>query len=227
MNAQLLIPAAGMGRRLGFEKPKALVPLKGKPLILITLERLSGLSCVGPALVVVPPGHQAEFERVLAPLHGAFRLVCGGDERRDSVAAGLAALEEDADIAIIHDAARPFVPLEPIRTAVEAAERDGAATLAVPVSDTILVEDGQGFLEDTPDRTRVWACQTPQVFRTNIIRSAYDMDRENQVPCTDDATLVRRAGFPVRLVTGDVLNFKITTPWDLMFAEYLLEQEKI
>lgn len=224
MKVQLLIPAAGMGRRLGYDQPKALAPLAGAPLILRTLERLYSFCTDVPALLIVPPGYETDFRAALDCSCEEVRLVPGGEERRDSVAAGLAALDTDTGIVVIHDAARPFPPEESIRTAITSAENIGAATLAMPVSDTILLEDGNGFLQDTPDRTSVWACQTPQVFRKDVIREAYAKMRSSDVPCTDDATLVRLAGFPVRLITGHSLNFKITTKWDLMFAEYLLER---
>lgn len=224
MKIQLLIPAAGMGRRLGYDQPKALVPLAGNPLLLATLARLRPLSCDAPVIVVVPPHYEQAFSEALGPYRGLVHLVHGGNERRDSVACGLAALDTDTEIVVIHDAARPFPPVESIRTAIEAANTLGAATLALPVSDTILLEDGNSFLKDTPDRACVWACQTPQVFRTSVIREAYARQDSGAISCTDDATLVRLAGFPVRLVSGHALNFKITNKLDLMFAEHLLER---
>jgi len=224
MKIQLLIPAAGMGRRLGYDRPKALVPLGGNPLILTTLTRLRPIASDAPVVVVVPPGHEQAFHTALGPYSGPVTIVHGGEERRDSVARGLAALDADTEIVVIHDAARPFPPVESVHAAIEAASAMGAATVALPVSDTILLEDGNGFLKDTPDRASVWACQTPQVFRVSVIREAYGKQVDGAASCTDDATLVRLAGLPVKLVTGHALNFKITNPWDLMFAEYLLER---
>lgn len=220
MKLQVLIPAAGMGRRLGAEKPKALVPLAGRPLIQITLERMGPLLGEAAVIVVYPDGFKREFADAILP-HTKVSLVTGGSERQDSVCEGLKALDVDTEIVAIHDAARPFVPLKAVRRAIEEAKRHGAATLALPVADTMLLGNDKEFLESTPDRSRVWACQTPQVFRTEIIRQAYSLDGETRKSVTDDATLARLAGFPVKLVMGDAMNFKITTPEDVAYVEYL------
>ena len=227
MKVQLLIPAAGMGRRLEMERPKALVPIQGKPLLAHTLMRLREISRDAPVIVVVPKGRQAEFEAATGEVFPGVKFACGGEERQDSVMQGLNALDEDAEIVVIHDAARPFVPVPAILNAIEAARQTGAATLAVPVVDTILVSDGAGRLESTPDRSRLWACQTPQVFQADIIRATYEWARMHGVSCTDDATLATKAGYPVRLIEGCPGNFKVTTREDLARAEYLLERQHL
>lgn len=223
MNIQLLIPAAGMGRRLGLQEPKALAMLGGEPLVALTLRRLQSLACTVPPVVVVPPDVLERFEEALASSNKPTILIPGGKERQDSVSRGLAALDACTDIVVIHDAARPFVSLELVLQAIDAASTNGAATLAMPVSDTILQSDSSSFLLDTPDRSRMWACQTPQVFKTEIIRRAYAWASETGKRFTDDATLVKHAGYPVRLIESTVTNFKITTPGDFRYAEYLLE----
>jgi 2-C-methyl-D-erythritol 4-phosphate cytidylyltransferase len=224
MKVQLLIPAAGMGRRLGFEQPKALVRFQGKPLLLHTLERLSSISFASPPIIVFPSNHLDDFESALSAFCKPVKLIPGGQERQDSVQCGLNVLDEDTEIVVIHDAARPFPPLSSVLSAIEAAEKDGAATLAIPVTDTILMADRERFLSDTPDRSCLWACQTPQVFQIPIIQAAYFRAQQHKVICTDDASLVKQAGFPVRLIEGTPANIKITTPSDLCFAEYLLER---
>lgn len=224
MKTQVLIPAAGRGLRLGAEMPKALVTLAGKPLIQITLERMGPLIGKGSVIVVYPEGYEKEFAEALAPLKQKVLLVIGGEERQDSVQRGLEALDNDTDIVIIHDAARPFAPIMAIRAAIEAAGYHGAATLAIPVADTMLLGNDRGFLESTPDRSLMWACQTPQVFKTDIIKGAYALAGGIRNRCTDDATLARLAGVPVKLVQGDAVNLKITTPRDISYAEYLLRQ---
>ncbi|NLV44205.1 MAG: 2-C-methyl-D-erythritol 4-phosphate cytidylyltransferase [Candidatus Hydrogenedentes bacterium] len=221
MKVQVLIPAAGMGRRLGADKPKALVSLAGRPLIQITLDRMGALAGEARAIVVYPEGFKREFMDAILPVQSEVSLVPGGSERQDSVYEGLKALDDDTEIVVIHDAARPFVPLKAVCRAVEETERYGAATLAIPVADTMLLGDEEGFLDSTPDRSRVWACQTPQVFRTEIIRKAYALDGATRKSVTDDATLARLAGFPVKLVMGDAMNLKITTPDDVAYVEYL------
>ena len=125
MKIQLLIPAAGMGRRLGYDRPKALVPLGGNPLILTTLTRLRPIASDAPVVVVVPPGHEQAFHTALGPYSGPVTIVHGGEERRDSVARGLVALDADTEIVVIHDAARPFPPVESVHAVIEAASAMG------------------------------------------------------------------------------------------------------
>lgn len=224
MNAQLLIPAGGMGTRLGAGCPKALVPLGGRPMLVQTLERFVPLGLVNNAVIVVPPDHVAGFANVLAQAFpsAAFTFVEGGAERQMSVSNGLAALAPETDMVVIHDAARPFVPAASVRNALSAAAACGAATVAVPSADTVLVDDGDGMLVDTPDRQRLWACQTPQVFRVSAIRDAHGAAARTDLTCTDDATLARHHGAQVRLVEGSRLNFKVTTAEDLALAEAVI-----
>lgn len=223
---QLLIPAAGMGLRLGCESPKALIDLAGQPLIVRTLERFRSLGLVDGAVIIVPEGHEPAFRSVLAEAFPsmAFGLVHGGAERQISVSNGLRALDAATEIVAIHDAARPFVSTASVAESIEAADRIGAATVAVPSIDTILVGDADAFLIDTPDRARLWGCQTPQTFRVSVIREAHAAAKEADYLGTDDATLVQRMGHTVKLVRGTPLNFKVTTPEDLALARCVVEK---
>lgn len=225
MNTQLLIPAAGIGRRLACGGPKALVAVGGAPLLVRTLQRFARLGLVGGAVVVAPPGHQEAFRQCLAgAFPGADLLVTeGGAERQVSVANGLAQLAKDTDLVVIHDAARPFVPESAIEASREAAAECGAATVADPCTDTILEADAENYLERTPHRERLWACQTPQSFRVAVIREAHARAQRDGFTGTDDASLVRRVGGRVKLVKGSPFNFKITTPADLALATLLIE----
>jgi 2-C-methyl-D-erythritol 4-phosphate cytidylyltransferase len=226
VKVRLLIPAAGMGTRLGCDMPKALIPLEGQPMLVRTLERFRALGLIEGAAVTVPPGREGEFRKVLDEAYPgvALSLVAGGAERQDSVARGLDALDADTDIVVIHDAARPFVSAESVRASIEAAAECGAATVAVPCIDTILQADGERYLIDTPDRRTLWACQTPQTFRFEVIRAAHEAARRERYTGTDDASLVRRAGGRVRLVMGAPLNFKVTTPADRAMAESVIRE---
>lgn len=227
MKAQLLLPAAGLGTRLGCNGPKALIPLDGVPMLAYTLQRFAGLELVANAVVVVTPSDRAAFESALAvtlPGH-TLRIVDGGAERQDSVALGLAALDADTDIVVIHDAARPFIGMESIQNSIAAAAAYGAATVAIPSIDTILQADAEGFLQSTPDRRYLWACQTPQTFQVEVIREAHARARAEGFTGTDDASLVRRMGGTVKLVMGAPLNFKITTPSDLHLASMVIREE--
>lgn len=146
MKAQLLIAAAGRGQRLGMDRPKALAPIGGKALVAVTLEHLRTAPFAEPVIVLYPEGWGEAFAQALGDLASTVLLAPGGVARQDSVRRGLEALDPETDIVAIHDAARPFVPLEAVAAALEAARDHGGATLGTPVSDTILLDDGLGFL---------------------------------------------------------------------------------
>lgn len=226
MKSVLLIPAAGMGKRLGQEIPKALAPLLEVPLLVWTLQRFQPLGLLEDAVITVPPGQIDTFESVLAEAFPTtvFRCIEGGTERQDSVRIALEQIPPDADIVIIHDAARPFVSSESIREGIAAAAMLGAATVALPAIDTILEGDDDALLVHTPPRDRMWACQTPQLFRRALIVEAHQQALAQQYTGTDDASLVRWRGHPVQLVKGCPENFKVTTPMDLKFATLLLKE---
>jgi 2-C-methyl-D-erythritol 4-phosphate cytidylyltransferase len=231
VKTRLLVAAGGMGTRLGLgargvPAPKALVAIAGKPMLVRTLERFAGLGLLEDAIIVVPGEHETVFEHALAGAFPGthFMIVEGGPERQVSVGNGLAELGGHTDIVVIHDAARPFITESSIRASIEAAEADGAATVAIPSIDTILRGDADAYLVDTPDRRTLWACQTPQTFRVDVIRHAHDVARRDEYIGTDDASLVRRAGGRVKLVMGSPLNFKVTTPTDLALAECVVKQ---
>ncbi|MFO7974421.1 MAG: 2-C-methyl-D-erythritol 4-phosphate cytidylyltransferase [Candidatus Hydrogenedentota bacterium] len=226
MNVGLIVPAAGMGHRLGHKRPKALVSLWGKPLLLHTLDRFRPMGLLSGAVITVPPGAQSDFEALLCDVYpdGVFAIIAGGRERQESVAKALNALDSATDIVVIHDAARPFVDEASVRASIDAAAEHGAASVAIPCSDTILVANRNDMLVDTPDRNRLWACQTPQAFRVEIIKKAHQHARAEGFTGTDDATLVQRMGEAVKLVKGTPLNFKITTPEDVVLAEAIIDK---
>lgn len=221
---QLILVAGGMGTRLGWDLPKALVPLADTPLFIRSLKAFEATGLTREAIVVCPVGYEGLFQEALdTHLSGAtVKLIAGGEERYHSVQNGIAALAADTELVAIHDAARPFVQDAVIRAALDSARECGASTVATPCKDTILQGDSEHYLESTPDRNRLWACQTPQVFRRDIIVRAY----AGTIPATltDDATLVRNTGQPVRIVKGPDSNIKITTRQDLDYAAYLLEK---
>jgi len=225
VKTQLLLAAAGMGTRLG-QGPKALVEVGGVPLIVRTLGRFAEAGLLEGAVVLHPAGCRDAFAAVLgAAFEGIpFTFREGGAERQLSVGRGLGCLAADTEIVAIHDAARPFVPVSSIQESIAAAVSYGAATVAMPVVDTILQGDAAACLVDTPDRRFLWACQTPQTFRVEVIRRAHARAAADDYLGTDDASLVRRLGEPVKLVMGSALNLKVTTPGDLMIVQVLLEK---
>lgn len=226
MKAQLIVPAAGLGRRLGHDTPKALVEVCGTPLLVHTLRRFLDTPLGHRPIVTMPVGWEAAFSEALA--RGVPGMDCcltpGGKERQDSVEAALALLDPSTEIAAVHDAARPFVSTQAIADALAAAEAMGAATVAIPAVDTILEADADGLLVHTPPRARLWACQTPQVFRVAVLRAAHEAARRHGWTVTDDASLVHRTGHPVRLVMGSRANIKVTTAADLELAACMMRE---
>ncbi len=226
MNVGLLVMAAGPGSRLKRDVPKALVNVAGVALLVRAVRCFECVDLVDGAVVVAPPAHRRDFESILKEAfpENSIRVVEGGAERQVSVAKGLAAFDEGTEFVAIHDAARPFVSEQDIREATEAARAIGAATVAVPCVDTILERGEDGMLAATPDRSRLWACQTPQVFALEVIRAAHEKAGDLGATYTDDATLVRAAGHEVKIVPGSPDNIKITTQSDLAFAEFLIRE---
>ncbi len=221
-----MIPAAGTGQRLGCAGPKALVDVDGKPLVVRTLERFMPIGLAEHAVIVVTPGHEDAFSAALAKSFPDLQVtvVTGGLERQVSVQNGLDALSPDTEIVVIHDAARPFIAPDTVLDSIKAAAECGAATVAIPAVDTVLHGGPGNWLIDTPPRNELWFCQTPQTFQVDVIRRAHARAAGEGHLGTDDASLVRRMGGRVRLIEGAPLNFKVTTPLDLMMAQWVVKE---
>lgn len=147
-------------------------------------------------------------------------IVSGGAERQHSVYNGLKAVKE-SDFVLIHDGARPFITIEKIHELVKEANEHGAAVPAVPMKDTVK-RVSQGFVDETVERSSLWAIQTPQAFRVSLILEAHERARQEGYVGTDDASLVERIGKKVKVIEGNYRNIKLTTPDDLLFAEAIL-----
>ena len=217
-----LVPAAGIGSRMGVERPKQYLELAGRTLLEHTLERLAGhpeIHAVLPIIREDDPYWPGLRER-LSHLDRLLPAAPGGAERSDSVAAGLAALTEcgDRDLVLIHDAVRPCVRSEEITAAVQAAREGSGVILAVPVADTLKRVSADGWIEATVDRSGLWRAQTPQIFPAGQLRAAVAAARERGDPATDEAKVMEDAGFPVRVVPGREDNLKVTRPEDLELA---------
>lgn len=228
MNATAIIVAAGPGTRLGAEVPKGFVELGGVPLFVHSLRALLAAEAIGSCIVVVPPGRSDEAAAIVAE-HGPWRravaLAEGGSERRDSVRAGLERAGA-VDLVAVHDAARPFVSARVVAAVVAAAAAAGAAIVAVPCTDTVKRVEADGRIAATLDRDGLWLAQTPQAFRTDLLREAHARAAAERVAATDDAVLVERLGFPVQVVAGEPGNRKITTADDLAWAEWVLSRRR-
>ncbi|PSL41299.1 2-C-methyl-D-erythritol 4-phosphate cytidylyltransferase [Salsuginibacillus halophilus] len=223
MNYAVVIPAAGQGRRMQAAVNKAFLTLQGRPIIAHTLAVFQAdPRC--ERIVLVASENELDEMQALAEEAGATkadRVVAGGSERQDSVRAG-AAQVMDAPLLLVHDGARPFVAIERIHALLLEAEQSGAALLAVPATDTIKQVDQEGRVKQTLKRSELWAAQTPQAFRPEVLQQAYAYADETGFQGTDDVSLVEAAGGEVAVVEGDYDNIKLTTPEDMTLAEAIL-----
>jgi 2-C-methyl-D-erythritol 4-phosphate cytidylyltransferase len=222
--AVALTVAAGRGERLGFGRPKALVPLCGRPMLAWSVSSLQAVPAVSQIVVALPAD-------ALDAAPAGVTVVAGGVQRSQSVRAALAASTAGGDPVIVHDAARPLATPDIFTQALEAlalAPEADAVIAATPVSDTIkeVAADGRSVTR-TLDRARLWAIQTPQVFRRAALELALaEASDELLSQATDDAWLIERAGGVVHVIGSDPGNLKITTPEDLCVAELLLAERR-
>ena len=217
-----VIAAAGSSSRMG-GRDKLAEPLDGIPVILRTLAAVEAVPEIREIVVVTREDRVEEYRRLLGQCSRLRAVVPGGSTRQESVRNGVRALSPDCTLTAIHDGARPLVTPEVFARCIEAARSCGAATAAVPVKDTIKLADEAGRVLDTPDRSRLWAVQTPQIFdRERYLRAAEEAERRG-LSCTDDCQLFEAMGWEVQLVMGDYRNLKLTTPEDFLAAGAYLE----
>lgn len=211
----VVIVAAGAGSRYGADVPKAFVAVHGRPILAWALDGAVGCPGLAAVVVVAPPTHLAEAERAASGYASVpVRVVPGGAERPDSVAAGLAALPPDVDVVLVHDAARAMTPAAQFAAVAEAVVAGAPAVVpGLPVADTIKQVDASGTVVATVPRDTLRAVQTPQGFRRDVLERAHAA--AGRRPVTDDAALVEAIGVPVRVVPGDPRAHKITTRDDL------------
>jgi 2-C-methyl-D-erythritol 4-phosphate cytidylyltransferase len=214
MKAVAIITAAGQGQRMG--QHKQFLKIAGKPMLWWTVRAFQAAEAISEIILVVnkdeiPKARKLRFSKI-------SKVVAGGKERQVSVLNGLKATPPEAEIIAIHDGARPMISPKIINLAVAEAARCGAVIVGVPVIDTIKSVDQRRLtVSQTVDRGRLWAAQTPQVFRREIIQRAFKRNNlRNKV--TDDSMLVEKIGQAVKLVAGSYRNIKITTPDDLLSA---------
>ncbi|MFF8832280.1 2-C-methyl-D-erythritol 4-phosphate cytidylyltransferase [Streptomyces sp. NPDC015131] len=228
-----VIPAAGRGVRLGPGAPKALRALSGTPMLIHAVRAMAASRAVSLVVVVAPPDGASEVKNLLdahaLPERTDYRVVPGGETRQESVRLGLEALPEDVATVLVHDAARPLVPVDTVDAVVEAV-RDGAVAVvpAVPLADTVKQveprEKGEAEpVLGTPDRASLRAVQTPQGFARETLLRAHATVTED---VTDDASMVERLGEPVVVVPGHEEAFKVTRPLDLVLAEAVLARRR-
>jgi len=221
-----LIPAAGMGRRMGRAVAKQFLPLGDKPMLAHTLLAFQRSTDVDE---IIPILSEDDMEHCLRDVIEAFHitkvktLVVGGKERQDSVYNGIRKLEKDASVVLVHDGVRPFVTAAMIKECVDRARKGECVAVGVPLKDTIKEVGDDGSVRQTLERNRLWAIQTPQAFPAKVLKKAYEESYRKKVLGTDDAMLAERAGNKVWVIMGSYDNIKITTPEDLLLAEEILK----
>jgi 2-C-methyl-D-erythritol 4-phosphate cytidylyltransferase len=224
MSYQVVIPAAGQGKRMKAGMNKQFIELHHQPVIVHTLKVFEQDDWCKGIILVINEAERKQFSKLLErfAIKKVISMVSGGAERQHSVYNGLKAVK-DSEIVLIHDGARPFITIEKIHQLVQVAEENGAAVVAVPVKDTIKrVSDG--CVDETVERSSLWAVQTPQAFRVSLVLEAHERAAQEGYVGTDDASLVERIGKKVQVIEGDYRNIKLTTPDDLLFAQAILSK---
>ncbi|TDR39426.1 2-C-methyl-D-erythritol 4-phosphate cytidylyltransferase [Tahibacter aquaticus] len=220
-----VVPAAGRGRRFGGEVPKQYLRLGEKPLLLHTLERLAAHPRIAGLMLVVAADDAGWAQGLVEVLGKPLLRTCGGAERADSVLAGLRALPDSVgpvDCVLVHDAARPCVRPQDISRLLDLAVPAGGGLLAAPLRDTLKRADAQSRSVATEPRESRWRALTPQVFPRAALQAALADASAAGIAITDEAMAMERAGFAPLLVEGAEDNIKVTTPADLLLAEFLL-----
>jgi 2-C-methyl-D-erythritol 4-phosphate cytidylyltransferase len=224
MKYQVVIPAAGQGKRMNAGKNKQFIELEQVPIIIHTLKVFQMHSLCSGIILVINEQEREDFQKLLKKydVTKIKAIVSGGSERQYSVHNGLLAADKD-ELVLVHDGARPFVSHKRIEDLLDKAYETGAATLAVPVKDTIKrVENG--VVVETVERSTLWSVQTPQAFHPELVLHAHYQANQESYLGTDDASLIERIGRPVSIVLGDYTNIKLTTPDDLLLAKAILDR---
>src|ERR1700739_2661837 len=229
-----ILPAAGLGTRMGHETPKQFLELDGVPIVILSLRRIAACPLITQIIVAT---RAEEIERLEARIREEkfkqpLRAVKGGDSRQGSVSQALKHVPEDTELVVVHDAVRPFVTVEQITRVIEEARRCQAAILAIPAMDTVKEEKAASLPEDvalitaTVPRERVVLAQTPQVFETRLLKEAFAGAEEDGVNASDEAGLIERLGHEVHVVQGSERNIKITKPSDMDLARFYMHNEQ-
>jgi 2-C-methyl-D-erythritol 4-phosphate cytidylyltransferase len=229
-----VLPAAGLGTRMGADTPKQFLALDGAPLLIFTLRRLAACPLITDFVIAT---RAEEIDSVTASAQEAklaqpVTVVRGGDTRQDSVANALAEVPPESDLILVHDAVRPLVTPAQIERVIAEADACDAAILGIPAMDTVKevkrasLPTDVALITATIPRERVVLAQTPQVFRASLLLEAFARARQDGLTASDEAGLVERLGRDVHVVVGSERNLKITRPGDMELAEFYLRQER-
>ena len=225
-SVHLLIPAAGMGRRMGADRNKVLLTLLGQPIIAWTLRAAEAAQHIHWIGLICQRADEASLRAIVEPLklHTPVTFIRGGDTRQASVFNGLQGLPADAARVLVHDGARCLATAALFDRCAVALNTCNGLIAAIPVKDTIKVVDDHHRITATPDRSQLWAAQTPQGFDVALLKTCHIKGMQLGWAVTDDAALFERCELPVRIVEGEETNLKVTTPVDLAIAEFILKQ---
>ena len=226
MKNTAIVLAAGQGKRMHSKIQKQFLEIKGYPVLYYSLRCFQDSPLIEDIILVTGEESVLYCQKEIVGKYGftkVTKVISGGKERYDSVYQGLLACE-NSDYVLIHDGARPFITEEILERGLTGAEETGACAVGMPSKDTVKIADESGYIAETPDRSKVWMIQTPQIFQYALIRSAHESIRTREMSnVTDDAMVVEQeTGIKVRLAEGSYQNIKITTPEDLGVAELFL-----
>ena len=223
----VIIVAAGSGSRMNMGINKQFIKLKDKEIIVYTLEKFYKHKNIDEIVVVVKEQEAEFFKKEIIDKYNFenIKIAYGGKERQNSVYNGLKMLDKKCDIVLVHDGARPFISQQLIDKCIEEAKSHNAVVVGVPVKDTIKVINEDNDIVDTPERSKLWAVQTPQTFNYDILVKSYEDAFKNKFYGTDDAMLVERIGYKVKMIEGSYNNIKITTQEDLNIGTQILQVE--
>jgi len=219
-----IIPAAGKGLRFGGKINKQFFEVQGHPILFYTLQAFEASDLINEIILVVPQDWIEIISKTVLhkyQLKKNYQILAGGSERYQSVQKGLQATNPQTEIVLIHDAVRPLIRTRLIDKTIIACKEFQAVVPGLPMKDTVKSVEN-GFVKNTVDRSLLWSIQTPQAFNFKLLQTAYQKIANLKIPITDDAMLVEAAGLPVKIIEGDPINLKITSPEDLDWFEYHL-----
>lgn len=223
----VIIVAAGSGSRMKANINKQFIKLNDKEIIAYTIEKFYNNKNINDIVVVIKEDEAEFFQQEILDKYNFdnIKIAYGGKERQDSVYNGIKALDKNCKYVLVHDGARPFVNEDIINRSLEEVKQFKSVVVGVPVKDTIKVVNSNNYIIDTPNRSTLWSVQTPQAFDYNIIKRAYEDAFDNDFYGTDDAMLVERIGYTVKMIYGSYNNIKVTTPEDIDMGTQILKSQ--
>lgn len=227
-NIGAIIPAAGRGQRMGGQGNKLLLELAGTPILLYALKTFEACPSIREIVIPAAVNDLPVIQKMVADnnLRKVTSIIPGGQERQDSVARALQALNTEVQWVVVHDGARPLLRLADLNRFLEETAGLEAAVMAVPLKDTIKKVDGEGWVRETPLRKYLRSVQTPQLFNRFLLEKVHKQALTQGFYTTDDASLLEWQGYPVKVLAGSYENIKVTTPEDLLLAEAILRRRK-